>query len=60
MKSNHEPCLTIVALLLIAVMSIVIWTFQSKMEANAYNRITGSDVTTWEAMWVQLRIEGTP
>ncbi len=32
----------------------------SHYEAQAYNRITGADVTTWEAMWVHLRVDGTP
>ena len=40
--------------------TIGVWVFQSHMEAKAYNRVTGSDVTTWEAMWIQLRVqEGT-
>lgn len=26
-------------------------------EARAYNRLTGSDVTTWEAIWVRLRVD---
>lgn len=33
------------------------WWVHSFMEASAYNRITGSDVSTWEAMWVNLRVE---
>lgn len=36
------------------------WVFQSSMEARAYNRITGSDVSTWEAMWVELRVQDSP
>lgn len=35
-----------------------IWIGSSHMEAKAYNRITGSDVTTGEAMWVELRVDG--
>ena len=34
-----------------------VWVFGSKMESAAFNRITGSDVTTWEAMWVKLRVD---
>lgn len=34
-----------------------VWVFRSHMEAKAYNRVTGADVTTWEAMWVELRVD---
>ena len=27
------------------------------MEAKTFNRLTGSSVTTWDAMWVNLRIQ---
>lgn len=29
----------------------------SHFEARAYNRVTGSDVTTWEAVWLNLRVD---
>ena len=31
---------------------------QPYFEAQAYNRITGSNVSTWDAIWVQLRVNG--
>lgn len=37
-----------------------IWVIRSSMEASTYNRITGSDVTTWDAMWVELRVQDAP
>ena len=37
---------------------MVVWVFKSAMEAKAYNRLTGADATTWEAMWVSLRVQG--
>jgi hypothetical protein len=45
---------------LVAIPSIGIWVFRSRMEANAYNRVTGSNVTTWEAMWIELRVQAGP
>jgi hypothetical protein len=30
----------------------------SYMEASAYNRVTGKHVSTWDAMWVDLRVTG--
>jgi len=37
---------------------VIIWALASAMEARAYNSITCSDVSTWEAMWVTLRVDG--
>ena len=47
--------ITVILILLIAPLT---WIFKSHMEAKAYNRLTGSNATTWEAMWVQLRVQG--
>lgn len=33
------------------------WIFQSHMEAQSFNKITGENISTWDAMWVQLRID---
>jgi hypothetical protein len=39
---------------------LAVWWGKSTMEAAAYNRITGSDVSTWDAMWVELRVQDGP
>jgi hypothetical protein len=31
---------------------------QPYFEAQTYNKLTGSNVSTWDAMWVELRVEG--
>lgn len=31
--------------------------FQASMEARTFNRITGQNVTAWEALWVELRVD---
>ncbi len=41
----------------ILVVGIAVWVFRSSMEADVYNRITTGDVTTWEAMWINLRVD---
>lgn len=33
------------------------WVLPSYFEAKAYNRLTGASATTWDAMWVQLRVQ---
>lgn len=40
--------------------TVAIWVFSSKMEAQAYNRQTGANVSTWDAMWVELRVQAGP
>ena len=34
------------------------WVTRSYFEAAAFNRATGSNVSTWDAMWIELRVEG--
>ena len=33
---------------------------QPYFEAQTYNKLTGANVTMWDAMWVELRVEGNP
>lgn len=35
----------------------LIWIFASYQEARAFERVTGKPVTTWDAMWIQLRVQ---
>ncbi|MGQ0721048.1 MAG: hypothetical protein ACT4PE_05670 [Candidatus Eiseniibacteriota bacterium] len=34
-----------------------LWVVFSHFEARSYNRITGANVSTWDAMWVELRVQ---
>ena len=42
-----------VALLLI----IGIWILFSWLEARAFHEVTGRDVSTWDAMFIELRVQ---
>lgn len=33
------------------------WVLTSKLEADAYFRITGKSVSTWDAMFIELRVQ---
>ena len=33
------------------------WIFKSYMEARAFNRVTGKNVSTVDAMFIQLRVQ---
>lgn len=48
----------LVAGLVVIALGIGWWVFQSNREAAAYNNATGSHVSTWDAMWVELRVQG--
>lgn len=56
----NELQLYIYAFLFLIFMAISAHIFQSHMEAKAYNRITGQHVSTWDAMWVELRVQSGP
>ncbi len=45
---------------LLAAFFVFLWVFESSMEARSFNRITGKQVSTWDAMWVNLRVEYSP
>ena len=36
---------------------VAFWAISSHFEAAAFNRLTGKRVSTWDAMWVQLRVQ---
>lgn len=44
----------------VLVMVAIFWAVSSHFEARTYNRLTGSNVSTWDAMFVQLRVVGQP
>ena len=51
------------AFALAAIMMILatpIVAYRSYMESKTYNKITGAETTWWDAMWVELRVEGDP
>jgi hypothetical protein len=42
-------------IIIIAVISLFI--FSASQESKTYNKLTGKNTTTWDAMWVELRVE---
>ncbi len=52
---------TVIALCVIALLLMMIftWILPSSCEARAYNRLTDGNATTWDAMFVQLRVQGS-
>jgi len=40
------------------VIPLGLWVGFSALEANAYNKATNSNVSTWQAMFIELRVQG--
>ena len=56
--NNTESEIANVVLSCLAVFALLLfWTVGSCIEANSYKRVTGKDVSTWDAMWLSLRIQ---
>lgn len=36
------------------------WVLKSSLEAEAYNHVTGKNVSTWDAMFLDLRVQSEP
>lgn len=57
MKDNlAEIIVVIVIILVICGGGIGSWVFKSMMEAQTYTELTGKKVTTYQALWVDLRV----
>ena len=51
-----------IGIMIIAIFSALIasgWVLQSYIEAKAFRDATGKNMTTWQAMFLDLRIMGT-
>lgn len=42
------------------VIGLGIHTTKSYFESKTYNKLTGAHTTTWDAMWVELRVQDAP
>jgi flagellar basal body-associated protein FliL len=49
--------LAVVMVLACGIIGAGSWVFRSHMEASAFNAVTGKNVTTWQAMWIELRVQ---
>lgn len=51
--------LTLLAIVLILVAIPLITFIQASQESKTYNKLTGTSTTWWDALWVELRVQGT-
>lgn len=38
-------------------LAVGVWAIASCCEANAFESVTGRSVSTWDAMWIELRVQ---
>lgn len=50
----------VLAIFAITVLTGLFWVIPSYFEARAFNRVTGKSVSTWDAMWIDLRVQSSP
>lgn len=53
-RETEGTIITMFGCLLIA---LVLWIVSSKFEAEAFYRLTGKKVSTWDAMFLDLRVQ---
>lgn len=53
---SERQAIVIYGLALLA-LPVFVWLIPSYFEARTYSRLTGADVTMWDAMWVDLRVQ---
>jgi hypothetical protein len=60
--SDTKASILIATAILLAVAAIALalaWV-QAHNESRVYNKLTGANTTTWDAMWVELRVQDAP
>lgn len=55
---NLKEILPIVGIVCaVLLFAIIPWVLSSYFESTSYNRLTGATTTTWDAMWIELRVQ---
>lgn len=60
MKDQSEVLSQVVMAVFLSIIGTVmgvVWVSKSYMEARTFNRVTGAQVSTWDAMWIELRVQ---
>lgn len=59
-KDTQALIVSIIPTITLAIGAILIllmfWIVPSYFEATTYSRLTGRNVSTWDALWVELRV----
>jgi hypothetical protein len=56
--AQKKSALEIVAgAIFVLVLAMTFWIIPSYFEARTYSRLTGASVSTWDALWVEFRVQ---
>lgn len=58
--TDYSGCIYPAIILFMFSLYPAIWIIKSYNEARVYNKICHTNVTTWDAMWIELRVQDTP
>lgn len=59
-SSDVSSALLIVFMLALFAGLLALKWFSAIQESRTYNRLTGAETTTWDALWVELRVQDEP
>lgn len=59
-RNNNSVFWAVIAFVLMFAALFGLSYFSASMEAAAYNRATGNNVSAWDAMWIELRVQDSP
>lgn len=57
MREDKELLVGCAGTILIIGICLCTYLFGCYMESSTYNKLTGAKTTTWDAMWVELRVQ---
>lgn len=60
MSAGTHLALMFLCTVVIAMIVLAFTVYSAKQEAETYNRLTGANVSTWDALWVELRVDSPP
>lgn len=60
MERNSDFIFASLGLFVVFAITVLIWIIGSSLEASSYNKLTGNNVSTWDAMWIELRVQDAP
>lgn len=56
-KFENTIIFSVVYLTFVLTVILGAWVVKSYLEAKSFNRLTGAEATTWDAMFLQLRVQ---
>lgn len=66
MPTSSRPLFSLIEILMALTVAVILLAipgfhvFAVYQESRTYNRLTGAQTTTWDALWVELRVQDAP